>query len=201
LRKTTILIALSIAFLRLGAQVLSSSQSSSTVINSNLPAAKSSWTNPGNASVADNSFTSTYVMNKRHSDLLVATNWGFSVGSGANQIPSNAVINGFLVEIKMKGSNNSLRDYIIRLRKNSSTSSSNLARVNSAWPQTLSYVKFGSSTNMWGLTWTPAEIAASTFGVEIAAQGRTNPGSAMIDHIKITVYFNLRYYYSKSSGN
>lgn len=201
LRKNLILIALIIAFPKLYAQVLSSSQSSSTVINSNLPAAKSSWTNPTNASVADNSFTTTDVQNKRHSDMLLATNWGFSVGNGPNQIPSSAVINGFEVEIKMKGSNNSIRDYIIQLRKNNSISSNNLARTNSAWPQVLSYVKFGSSTDDWGLAWTPAEIAASTFGVEIAAQGRTNPGTAMIDHIKITVYFNLRYYYSKSAGN
>lgn len=201
LRKTIILIALlPLTLLKLNAQVLSSSQSSSTVITDNLPAAKSSWKNPTNASQADNVFTTTDVMNKRHSELLVATNWGFSLGNAVNQIPSNAVINGFEVEIKMKGSNSSIRDYIIRLRKNNNTSSSNLARVNSAWPQTASYVKFGSSTNLWGITWTPAEIANSNFGVEIAAQGRTNPGTAMIDHIKITVYFNLRYYYSKSTG-
>lgn len=203
LRKTYILIALLpfFALLKLNAQVLSSSQSSSTVITQNLPAAKSEWSNPANASIADNSFTTTYVQNKRHSEMLVATNWGFSVGNGPNQIPSNAVINGFEVEIKMKGSNSSIRDYIIQLRKNNSINSNNLARVNSAWPETATYIKFGSSTNMWGLAWTPSDIAASTFGVEIAAQGRTNPGTAMIDHIKITVYFNLQFYYSKSAGN
>lgn len=200
LRKAFTVISSLLVMQNMHAQVLSSAQSSSTVITQNLPAAKSSWINPTNASLGDNAFTTTDVMNKRHSELLVATNWGFSVGNGPNQIPSNAVINGFEVEIKMKGSNNSIRDYKIQLRKNSSINSDNLARTNSAWPQTLSYVKFGSSVNMWGLSWTPAEIAASTFGVEIAAQGRTNPGTAMIDHIKISVYFNLQYYYSKSAG-
>lgn len=201
LRNTTILIALSIAFLRLDAQVVSSSQIASTIITGSLPANYSSWANATNAGTANNAYTTAYVMNRKHTNLLIATNWGLSVGNGPNQIPSAAVINGFEVEIKMKGSNSSIRDYKIQLRKNSSINSNNLARTNSAWPQTLSYVKFGSSVNLWGLSWTPAEIAASTFGVEIAAQGRTSPGTAMIDHIKITVYYNLRYYYSKSAGN
>ncbi|MDB5223217.1 MAG: hypothetical protein JWN83_1884 [Chitinophagaceae bacterium] len=184
----------------MNAQVLSVSQTSSTITTANLPAANASWSNAANASAANNAFTTVTLKNRKHSNLLVATNWGITLGAGANQIPSNAVINGIEVQIKMKGSNNSMRDYVIQLRKNSSISSNNLSRTNSAWPQTLTYVKFGSSTNMWGLSWTPAEIAASTFGVEIAALGRTAPGTAMIDHIKITVYFNLRYYYSKSAG-
>jgi hypothetical protein len=102
LRKTCLSILSLLAISYLQAQVLSSSQSSSTVITQNLPAAKSSWTTPTNASLADNAFTTTYVMNKRHSEMLVATNWGFSVGNGPNQIPSNAVINGFEVEVKMR---------------------------------------------------------------------------------------------------
>ena len=201
LRRTFLIAALLFAFSNADAQVVSVSQTSNTITTGNLPAANSSWASPANASVADNAFATVTLKNRKHSNLLIPTNWGFSVGNGANQIPSNAIINGIEVEIKMKGSNNSMRDYVIQLRKNSSTSSNDLSRTNSAWPQTLSYVKFGSSTNLWGLSWTAAEIAASTFGVEIAAMGRTAPGTAMIDNIKITVYFNLRFYYSKSSGN
>ena len=201
LRKTFLVIVSLVILPKLYAQVVSLSQTPGTITVKSLPASKSTWTNPANALASDNAFTTASVQNKKHSDLLVATNWGFSVGNGPNQIPASAVINGFEVEIQMKGSNNSIRDYIIQLRKNNSTSSNDLSRSNSAWPQTLSYVKFGSSTNMWGLSWTPAEIAASTFGVEIAAQGRTAPGTAMIDHIKITIYYNLRFYYSKSTGN
>lgn len=201
MRKSCIVILSFLGTTYLHAQVLSSSQSSGTITTGTLPAAFSLWANPVNASAADNAFTTVTLKNKKHSNLLIATNWGFSVGSGTNQIPSIAVINGIEVDIKMKGSNHSLRDYRIQLRKNSSTPSNDLSRTNSAWPQISSYVKFGSSTNMWGLTWTPAEIAASTFGVEIAAAGRTLAGTAMIDHIKITVYFNLRFYFSKSAGN
>ncbi|MDQ6757223.1 MAG: T9SS type A sorting domain-containing protein [Bacteroidota bacterium] len=185
----------------LQAQVLSLSQSPGTISTANNPAYKSTWVNPSNVSAADNIYTTASVTNRKHSNTLVATNWGFSLGNGAGQIPSNAVINGILVEIKMKGSSKGVRDYIIQLQKSSSTTSNNLARLNTAWPKTLSYIKFGSTTNMWGLTWTPAEIASPTFGVQIAVQGKTTPGTAMIDHIRITVYFNLRFYYSKSAGN
>lgn len=38
------------------------------------------------------------------------------------------------------------------------------------WSLTLAYVSFGSSSNLWGLTWQPADINLSTFGVAMACQ-------------------------------
>src|SRR6185295_12938347 len=49
-------------------------------------------------------------------------------------------------------------------------------------------------SDLWGTTWTPAEINASDFGLVFSAHINglvTLLPSASIDHIRVTVYYNL----------
>jgi len=160
------------------------------------------WTNVNNAQNDDGTFASaTFVSsnNNNTTQILRLTNFGFSEGAGAGQIPTGATINGIEVEIKMKG-NRSVRDEDIRLLKASSPVGTNKARGSTNWPLTEAYVPFGSSTDPWGTTWTVAEIVNSGFGIQIRAKQRgKTPAEPEIHHVRITVFFNLTRYYTKNT--
>jgi hypothetical protein len=56
-----------------------------------------------------------------------------------------------------------------------------------AWPDTDTYIAYGSLGNLWGATWTPAMINDPDFGVSIQVDARN--AVAYIDHVRITVEF------------
>jgi hypothetical protein len=56
-----------------------------------------------------------------------------------------------------------------------------------AWPDTDTYISYGSLNNLWGATWTPAMINDPDFGVSIQVDARN--AVAYIDHVRITVEF------------
>ena len=59
-----------------------------------------------------------------------------------------------------------------------------------SWPATEQYISHGGSSDLWGLTWTVAQINASDFGVSIKAEGiDPSGGDGTIDAVRITVYY------------
>jgi hypothetical protein len=55
-------------------------------------------------------------------------------------------------------------------------------------------VTYGSSTDLWGTTWTPADINAAGFGAALAVTEISSRGAnetAHVDHITITVHYDL----------
>ena len=160
------------------------------------------WTSVNNALTDGGTFTTANFAgaNNNHStQILRLTNFGFSEGASAGQIPVGATINGILVEIKMKG-NRSVRDDDIRLLKAGSPVGNNKARGSTNWPATAVYVPFGSSTDLWGTTWTTAELINSGFGIQIVAKQRgIATAIPEIHHVRITVYFNITRYFTKNT--
>ena len=158
------------------------------------------WANPSGAALpSDNSIVTATISNgspgNRYTNYLRATGFGFT-------IPNNAVINGILVEVKLSGPNANSSDKSIRILKNGAVVGNDLAQPNIAWPTSSAYRSYGSSTNLWGATWTAADINASNFGFQIAA-GKISTQSAnpRIDHIRITVFYNEQNFYSKPTGD
>ena len=159
------------------------------------------WTNPQN--IADeNGLNAVSVIpqkNKR-SYFLQATQFGFISGLAAGEIPPTASISGILVQIKKKGTN-VLIDQSVLIMKAGVTAGITRAS-GSQWPAALTFINHGGSSDLWGTTWTVAQITAAGFGVQVQAKSRKSGSStAEIDNIKITVYFNSTNYYSKSTGS
>jgi hypothetical protein len=164
-------------------------------VNTNLSSSYTAWTNPGNVLSADGLLASATVTGKnKFTDCIYLTNFGFN-------LPVGAVINGIKIEIKMYGDRKT-GDNIIQLVSSGSRVGTNKARTNTAWPKNSSYVTFGSSTDNWGNNFTYSDLNSSNFGVAISGKNKKG-GSASyyVDHIRITVYYNQTYYYSKSSGD
>lgn len=78
------------------------------------------------------------------------------------------------------------QDYSVKLIKGGTIGGTDQAGTGS-WPTTDAYASYGNSTDLWGRTWTTADINASTFGAAIAA--RVQNGTVRVDHIRITVYY------------
>lgn len=145
--------------------------------------------NYSNAQTSNNSYATYTQIGTVASYYLKATNFGFS-------IPTNSVVTGIKVEIERKsiGTNITATDNSVKIVKGGTISGDEKAAAG-AWPGTDTYATYGSSTDKWGLTWTPADINASNFGMVISilhtVTGSPGPISSDIDHIRITVSYDM----------
>lgn len=149
------------------------------------------FSSPANAAASDNNrATASALISVLTGDThyLEATGFGFS-------IPAYSTICGIVVEVEKSGSNISplawISDNSIRLIKNGSITGNNYSK-NAQWTSTDTYDSYGSTTDQWGVTWTPADINAPDFGVAFSASINGIIGLlpiARIDHIRITVYY------------
>lgn len=139
------------------------------------------WSNPGNITALDNVYATASLSTSTFSHYLKATNFGFS-------IPVDATIDGIVVEIERKSSvGSAVNDNRIRIVKGGVVGTTDRS-AGAAWPTTETIASFGSSSDLWGETWTAADINASNFGVVFAAVG-TMAATASVDIKQITVYF------------
>ncbi len=149
------------------------------------------WTNPTNIYAIDSTYaTAANSVNGTSYFGLQATTFGFS-------IPSGATIDGIELTITRHASKattyNRVYDANVYVMKDTSNIYSKTANATN-WPTTDADRVYGGSTDLWGTTWTPTQINASTFGARLrAAVYKTTGGdattTAYVDAIKITVYY------------
>lgn len=120
------------------------------------------------------------------------TSFGFN-------IPAGATITGILVGIRKCGhyctANNYQTDAHLYAVKGGTiqTGGSDKADNTTHWTtdQDLWY-NYGGSSDLWGLSWAPADINSAGFGMAFAAKMYTNDGNwgvASVDAINITIYY------------
>lgn len=116
---------------------------------------------------------------------IVGSSLGFS-------IPSDATINGIQVTFTRKvDSSISAFTYTVTLKKAGSNAGT-AKGPGSAWTSTAANESWGSSSDLWGTTWTPADINNSGFGVGIVAQGTNSTSLAYnvyANNVSITVTY------------
>ncbi|KKK47058.1 hypothetical protein LCGC14_3159020, partial [marine sediment metagenome] len=146
------------------------------------------WQSTNKATAQDNdetyvSFTTT---TESKSDYLQLDNFGFN-------IPSGATIDGIEVLIDREANiSQSIQDDIITLKKSSGPVGNNEANTGTSWTTTDdgSYDIYGSSTYLWGTSWSQADINDNAFGVNISVSyNGTTDTRARIDHVQIKVYY------------
>jgi len=200
-----ILLAISLSFIKANAQFSASGIQAGTVTTSSTSQG-TDWTNPSNIQSADNVFATCLITgSNKPTYYLDAKNWGFQSGNNAlaTYIPSNAAINGIEVFIKLKKTNvGNMRDNKIILLKAGSEAGLSKARSATTWPAASTEIKFGGNIDLWGTTWTAADLFNTGFGIRISGKCKGSKDvQAEIDYVHINIYFNQVYYYSKSTGN
>lgn len=114
------------------------------------------WTNYNNAKVSDAVYASAA---NGTSHYLKATNFGFA-------IPAGATINGILVEIeRYKGGTGTSKDTNVKIVKADGTIGTTNKALALNWLASESYFSYGSSSDLWGETWTYTDINDIDFGV------------------------------------
>lgn len=148
------------------------------------------WSNPTRAADSNNSYA-TATVDGTTTRYLECTNYGFN-------IPSDATINGITVTVERKSNrttDNGSQDAVVRLLKSNTTPiGDDLADNVTSYTISDTNIVYASSTSLWGVTWTPAEINASTFGVAFAATKPDSVGNShtiSVDVISVTVNYTL----------
>jgi len=149
------------------------------------------WQNPPYAQTQDDDYASaTLTKANPISHYLKVTDFGFA-------IPSGSTIKGIVVEVDRYASTGiggtRVSDNSIKLVKGGAIGGDDRS-TGLLWPESDSdtYVSYGNSTDLWGLTWAPADINNANFGVAISAikDDSNNTRTVYVDHIRIIVYYN-----------
>ncbi|MPN14240.1 hypothetical protein SDC9_161566 [bioreactor metagenome] len=133
-----------------------------------------------------------YGLGQANTDYIKASNYGFS-------IPENAIIKGIQVIIEKwcglgEYSQDRIEDSVVKLIKPDGTLSS-VNYKQGRWSNNWWVYQYGSNSDLWGETWTLADINNSNFGVAYAASLYGNSGESFggqIDYIKIKVYYTFQ---------
>lgn len=143
------------------------------------------WSQPQNAQSSDNSYASVGLSPfGPYSSYLQATGFGFS-------IPTTASICGIELNVERSFSGSiPVQDYFIHVVKNNTVTGLDYAS-NLDWDTTDLVVTYGSNSDLWGTTWTPAEINNSSFGAAVSAsKGGPFSSTALVDQITIKVFYD-----------
>ncbi len=143
------------------------------------------WSNATNVYASDDAYaTASFTAPSGISNYLTATDFGFT-------IPTGATILGIKAEVEKKQGVGVI-DYAVRLIKGGAVGTTDRSAAGS-WLIADTTSTYGSGSDLWGTTWTPAQINASDFGFAMVAQDAGAGGAtAFVDHIRITVYYNMR---------
>ena len=114
--------------------------------------------------------------------LLKATNCSMGV-------PSGATIDGILAEIERHYAAGTVADEDVCLTKDGSARVGDDKSTAAAFPTADAITSFGGATDLWGTTWTEAEVNATTFGVLYKMKATGANADGFVDFIRITVYY------------
>lgn len=143
------------------------------------------WSNPtnieGNTANATASITTTLVT----TDDLIGEGFGFSV-------PATATINGITFsDSDSDGAGTATLHGIKLLKAGTAVGTAKTIGTGNNWGVTLGTTTYGSGTDLWGTTWTPADINNSGFGVALAVDFNSTNDTLSTRNWVTTVTFTI----------
>jgi len=135
---------------------------------------------------SDNAYATASVSDGETTHYLKCTGYGFA-------IPSDAIIEGITVGVERFAGSTNLQDAAMKIVKGGvigATDKSNTGTYPNSDPNT--YDNHGGATDLWGETWTAADINSSNFGVALASRKSDTAGGGRtisVDHMTISVAY------------
>ncbi len=110
----------------------------------------------------------------------------------ALEVPAQAVIRGIQVGVRRAGFDGSIGDDSVRLLKAGQPAGAERAAAEPWASPKLEWAEYGGSDDLWGVSWTPAEVNAAGFGVaQSVLYGKTVGNSrAYVSQVRVTVYYS-----------
>ncbi|MEO8332273.1 MAG: DUF6701 domain-containing protein [Gallionella sp.] len=147
------------------------------------------WVNPANAISSNNVYaTAANVIRNTTTNYLNCT--GFNLNA-----PTGAIISGITVYVERKTSGGTIRDAFVYLIKGGTISTALNAATTTNYPTADAIEAHGGQTNLWGTTWTVAEVNAANFGLAFSAKNTSTTSTTnrtiSVDHIQVRVDYTL----------
>lgn len=143
------------------------------------------WLNPDYIKADDTNWATNNLVPDQKSYVLEATDFDFA-------IPTDATINGIQVDLFRLETldRDTIIDLSATLLKAGVTTGDNRKNLD-YWGSDpdRNKIQYGSASDKWGTTWTPAQINADGFGFQIYVESEFEHALAQINYIKITVYY------------
>lgn len=174
---TVLLVAQAFAFNTTGPNLPTAATGNTTTIGGGTRP----WAAPTNIELADGTnATVIFTAATQKSDDLIGTAFGFS-------ITSTDTINGFTLQANYTdtGGSSAVVENQVRLLKGGVATTTNHS-TGATLPPTAATVTYGGTADLWGGTWTPADVNATTFGAAMVLAS-TAADNAGVDFFKITV--------------
>jgi hypothetical protein len=127
------------------------------------------------------------MVNQEYRDYLAVESFGFA-------IPEDAVILGISVEfLRAAGTEAQVSDHEIYLLRDGQRVGVAHGTPGETWGLDLTWVNHGNETDVWGETWTAADINSSGFGAAISAQYHETAGNARayVGNARVTVSYGV----------
>jgi hypothetical protein len=151
---------------------LTSNFSSATQISSG----DASWSNTGNATVDDGAVASVNIV----SPTYTLSNY-LKVTDRIQKIPSGATVNGIIVNIELTTIPQAYLSVVVCKGATLSSEVTEQVTLNNT---------FGNTADLWGLSWTAADVNASDFGVQIRFDRSGFPtADVYVDYIDTIIYY------------
>jgi cysteine-rich repeat protein len=174
----SVLCAVSLGLMSAAQASTAGPNSPGTVVSDNSLAG-AAWSDPGNAAASDD----LYAGSNPPTEYLKATNFAFTV-------PPTAVILGISASVERTSAGGTVFDASVRIVKGGLvTGTDHLNPPSSLWPDTDAIANYGGPADLWGASWTAADINAAGFGIAIA--GTDTFDGAFVDHITLTVTYSV----------
>lgn len=135
------------------------------------------WTSPGNILASDD--TRATVGGANTSRYLTATNFGFALQVGTTD--------GITGEAELSKVNGGVEN-AIRLIVGGTITGNNKS-TGATLSDTDTYHVYGGAADTWGVTLTPADVNASTFGMGVSTTGAGAAANRRCDHIRMTHHY------------
>lgn len=141
-----------------------------------------------NITASDDSYATASMTSGQVSHYLVATGYNFS-------IPAGAIILGIQPKIERSHTNvanGQINDSKVRIVKGGVIGTTDRADTTN-WSGSDTTITYGSSTDLWGLTWTAADINANNFGfaISVVFPGGIGVDVPQVDYMPITVFYQV----------
>lgn len=142
------------------------------------------WAMPGNAAASDNARAAAATAVLLNTQALTATGFGFA-------LPPAAQVTGIEVHVERSSPIMLTSDNAVRIVRGGMIGSADRALPGN-WPSTgaEAVVTYGGPADLWGESWTAADINDSGFGAAVSARVSA-VDTALIDHIAITVHYEV----------
>lgn len=140
------------------------------------------WTNPNNVTSPVAYATVSLTGSSNLSQQIAATTFGFAVAAGA-------IISGIVVTMDVIVSDPTFKAGFNLLMQKAGAPVG-LSKFPVSTTTSATTITFGSSVDLWGTSWLPADINAANFGVIIGAQTNTATGTTnfSLRNVRLTIY-------------